>query len=138
MPRSPRLAMTGDRGLLIGIDFENAVLIARQRPGKSASPSGRVHRQCMWSGSTTEASMWKAARTCTCRNRVPQRVNLGHQQIRVAVEQVHRKEECSTREPIAAIVRHEREHTSPRRVAEFAVLFRPTLAIPDAYGAQWN
>jgi hypothetical protein len=29
----------------MGNDFANAVLIARHRPGKSASPSGKVHRQ---------------------------------------------------------------------------------------------
>jgi hypothetical protein len=67
MPRSPRLLMTGDRGSPVGTDFENAVLIARQRPGKSASPSGKVHRQCIWSGRTTRASIWNGARRRACR-----------------------------------------------------------------------
>jgi hypothetical protein len=35
--------MTGDRGSPMGNDFANAVLIARQGPGKLASPSGNVH-----------------------------------------------------------------------------------------------
>jgi hypothetical protein len=51
------VAMTGDSGSPVGRDFENAVLIARQRPGKSVSPSGEVHRQCMWFGRTTQPSM---------------------------------------------------------------------------------
>jgi hypothetical protein len=45
MLRSPRLVMTGDRGSPMGNDFANAVLIARHRPGKSASPCDNVHRQ---------------------------------------------------------------------------------------------
>jgi hypothetical protein len=40
--------MTGDRGSPMGADLANAVLIARQRPGKSASPSGNVHSACDW------------------------------------------------------------------------------------------
>ena len=28
-------------------DFTNAILIAPHRPGKSASPCGKVHRQCV-------------------------------------------------------------------------------------------
>jgi hypothetical protein len=59
--------MTGDRGSPVGTDFENAVLIARQRPGKSASPSGKVHSQCKWSGRMTHASMWNGARRRVCR-----------------------------------------------------------------------
>jgi hypothetical protein len=39
-------------------------------------------------------------------NRVAQYIDLRHQQIRMAVEQVHREEEGSTRNPIAAIIRH--------------------------------
>jgi hypothetical protein len=41
-------------------------------------------------------------------NRVAQRVNLRHQQVRPAVEQIHREKECSTRNWIATIVRHKR------------------------------
>ena len=40
--------------------------------------------------------------------RLQQRVDLGHQQIRSAVEQVHREEEFPTRNPIATIIRHDR------------------------------
>ena len=43
-------------------------------------------------------------------NSVPQQVNLRHQQVWATVEQVDREEERSTRNPIAAIVRHAREH----------------------------
>ena len=40
-------------------------------------------------------------------NCLPQRVDLCHQQIRPAVEQVHREEECPTWNPIATIFRHD-------------------------------
>src|SRR5271156_4888733 len=40
-------------------------------------------------------------------NRVAQCVDPPHQQIRMTVEQVRRKEECSARNPMAAIVWHE-------------------------------
>jgi hypothetical protein len=43
-------------------------------------------------------------------NSVPQCLNLRHQQVRATVEQVDREEEPSTRNPIAAIVRHAREY----------------------------
>jgi len=39
-------------------------------------------------------------------NRVAQRVNLRYQQTQALVEQVHREEERSARNPIAAILRH--------------------------------
>ena len=41
IPRSPRRVMTGDLGSPFGKDFAKAILMARQRPGKSASPGGR-------------------------------------------------------------------------------------------------
>jgi len=44
-------------GSALGKDFTKASLIARQRPGKSAAPWGSVHRQCMWSGRTTQPSI---------------------------------------------------------------------------------
>ena len=47
VPRSPRLVITGDRDSPVGKHFTNAFLIARHRPGKSASPRGKVHRQCI-------------------------------------------------------------------------------------------
>ena len=53
--RSPLRSLIRDAGS--GNDFENAALILRQRSGKSLSASGRVHRQCIWSGNTTQASM---------------------------------------------------------------------------------
>jgi hypothetical protein len=43
-------------------------------------------------------------------NSVPQRLNLRHQQVCATVEQVDREEERSTRNPIAAIVRHAKEY----------------------------
>jgi hypothetical protein len=36
-----RRIMTGNRGSLMRTDFKDPFLIARQRPGKSASPSGK-------------------------------------------------------------------------------------------------
>jgi hypothetical protein len=47
---------------------------------------------------------------------VAQRIDARHQQVRPTVEQVHCKEERSTRNPIAAIIRYAR----PRRTAECA------------------
>lgn len=41
-------------------------------------------------------------------NRIPQHVDLPHQQIRPTLKQVHREEECSTWNPIATIFRHDR------------------------------
>ena len=76
----------------MGNDFANAVLIARQRPGKLAKDDPGVDmKRC------TGAHL---------PNRVAQRVDLRHQQVRPTVKQVHCKEEISTRNPIAAIVRH--------------------------------
>jgi hypothetical protein len=72
----------GDRESPTGKDFENAVLIARQRLGKSASPSGKVYEQCMWSGRTTQASMVEGRAHLP--NRLAQRVDLRHQQARSA------------------------------------------------------
>jgi hypothetical protein len=43
----PPLPITGDRASPVGKHFTNAVLIARHRPEKSASPRGKVHRQCI-------------------------------------------------------------------------------------------
>jgi hypothetical protein len=40
-------------------------------------------------------------------NRLPQRVDLCHQQIRPAVEQVRSEEECPTSNPITTIIRHD-------------------------------
>ena len=39
-------------------------------------------------------------------NRIAQRVDFGDQRIRPAVQQVHREEERSARNPIATIIRH--------------------------------
>ena len=66
----PRRVMTGDRGSPIGSDVANPVLIARHRPGKSATSCGNVPKVAhssacgrgMWSGRTTRASMRKGAR----------------------------------------------------------------------------
>src|SRR6266446_7014630 len=58
----------------------------------SASPSGGVHGQCMWSGSMTQASILRHAGAHPP-NRVQQRVDLRHLQMRTPVEQVHRKRE---------------------------------------------
>jgi hypothetical protein len=40
-------------------------------------------------------------------NRIPQRVDLCHQQIRPAVQQVRSEEECPTWDLIATIIRHD-------------------------------
>jgi hypothetical protein len=62
MPRrSPRRVITSERGSTAGNDFAKVIFTARQRPEKSASPCGKVHRQCMWSGRTTQASISNGA-----------------------------------------------------------------------------
>jgi hypothetical protein len=61
-------------------------------------------------------------------NRCPQHVDLRHQQARAAVEPVDREEEPSTRNPIAAIIRHGGSMPALGEKAEGAALFRPTLA----------
>src|ERR1700738_4009291 len=53
-------------------------------------------------------------------NSVPQCLNLRHQQARVTVEQVDSDEERSTRNPIAAIVRHAREYAVENGGMRFA------------------
>ena len=58
-------------------------------------------------------------------NRVAQEVDLRDQQVRTAVEQVHRKEEGSARNPIAAIIRHARnmpEQSVRRNALRFSAL----------------
>jgi hypothetical protein len=80
----------------MGNDFANAVLIARQRPGKLAKDDPGVDME-RWTGAHLP-------------NRVAQRVDARHQQVRPTVKQVHRKKERSTRNPIAR----------PRRTAECA------------------
>jgi hypothetical protein len=67
-------------------------------------------------------------------NRVAQYVDLRHQQIRIAVEQVHRKEEGSARNPIAAIIWHARnmpELAEGRNALRFSAL-RLLLRLPVA------
>jgi hypothetical protein len=61
-------------------------------------------------------------------NRLPQRVDLCHQEIRPAVEQVRSEEECPTRTPIATIIRHDGNIAWRWGEAEGAALFRPTSA----------
>jgi hypothetical protein len=109
MPRSPRRVMAGDRHSRGGKAFENAVLIARQRPGKSASPVGKVHRKCTVGKDDPGVDVERRVAP-HLPNSVPQRLNLRHQQVWATVEQVDREEERSTRNPIAAIVRHAREY----------------------------
>jgi hypothetical protein len=46
MPRSPRARRTALKRSVLGIDFENSILIKRQRVEKSASSRGKV--QIVW------------------------------------------------------------------------------------------
>ena len=130
--------MTDDRGSPMGSDFANAVLIARHRSGKSASPCGSVHRQCMWSGRTTQASIWKGARPRTCRTasrsasmRATSKFDRRSSKFTV------KKEERSTRNPIAAIVRHVgstpdlRYRQNALRCSALRLLFGKSALIPE-------
>jgi hypothetical protein len=67
LPDTAFAAFGHNRRSQAGNDLANAILIARQRPGKSASPSGKLHTQCMWSGSTTHPSTRNGARVLTRR-----------------------------------------------------------------------
>jgi len=111
MPRSSRLVITGDRDSPIGKHFTNAVLIARHRPGKSPSPCGKTigHAYAHTDNPGVDAEGGAEGPTgAHPANRVAQYIDLRHQQIRTGVAQVHRKEEGSARNPIAAITRHTR------------------------------
>jgi hypothetical protein len=110
MSRSPRLVRAGDRGSRAGKAFENAVLIARQRPGKSPSPAGQGPQAVHMVGKDDPGVDAEGRVAPHLPNSVPLCLNLRHQQVRATVEQVDREEERSTRNPIAAIVRHAREY----------------------------
>ncbi len=49
------------------IRWVKPALMSRIRPEKSASPSGKVHWQCLWSGNTTQASIWNGRRASSVR-----------------------------------------------------------------------
>ena len=99
--------MTGDRGSPVGNDFENGVLIARQRPTKSPSPSGRGPQAVHVVRKDDPGVDVEGSAHAHLPNRVPQRVDLRGQQVRTTVEQINREEERSTRNPIATIIRHD-------------------------------
>ncbi len=61
-------------------------------------------------------------------DRVAQRIDSRHQQARPAVEQVHCKEEGSSWNPIAAVVRHDRSMPGLGERRNALPLFRPTVA----------
>jgi hypothetical protein len=61
-------------------------------------------------------------------NGLAQEVDLHHQEMRVAVTKVHREEEGSTRNPIAAIVEHARIMLVIGSRRNALPLFRPTPA----------
>ena len=67
-------------------------------------------------------------------NRVAQCVDPPHQQIRMTVEQVHREEECSARNPIAAIIRHQGSMHGLGERRNALTLFRPTPLKLDSRG----
>jgi hypothetical protein len=107
MPRSPRLVMTGDCGSPMRSDFANAVLITRHRPGKFASPLWHRPHTAHVIGKDNpgvDRERWAGAHFP---NGVARRIDARHQQVRPTVKQVHCKEERSTRNPIAAIIRHQ-------------------------------
>jgi len=62
----------------------------------------------MWSGKHDPGVDVERRASAGLPNRIPQRVDLCHQQIRPAVERVRREEERSARNPIATIIWHDR------------------------------
>jgi hypothetical protein len=76
----------------MGKDFEKTVSIVHQRLGKSKSPSGRVNRQCMWSGKTTLASVRNGRPPAHRPHRIAQRIDLHDKRIGMTIQQVHGKE----------------------------------------------
>jgi len=61
----------------------------------------------MWSGKQDPGVDVERRASAGLPNRIPQRVDLCHQQIRPAVERVRREEERSARNPIATIIWHD-------------------------------
>ena len=132
MPRSPRLVITSDRGSPTGNDFTNAVLIARHRPGKLASSSGNVHRQCMWSGRTTQASIWNGARARACRT-ASRRAS-----IRATSKFDRRSSRFTVKKkvPPGTRLRHDRSMSGLAERRNALPLFRPTLAQGGLQGGE--
>jgi len=94
----------------MGSDYANAVLIARHRPENSHRLVARsTDSACDREGQPRRRYGVDVER-CTgahVPDGVAQRIDARHQQVRPAVKQVHCKEERSTRDPNAAIIRHE-------------------------------
>jgi hypothetical protein len=113
MPRSPRRVMAGDRGSPIGSDFANPVLIARHRPGKSASPCGNsLPRRRPGSTDSACGRGGRPRRRCeNVRGRVPGEPNRAERRYSLPTDSSAdqtslRKKEGSAWNPIAAIIRH--------------------------------
>jgi hypothetical protein len=98
--------MTGDRDSPIAKDFTNAILIARHRPGKSASSLWQGPQAMYMIGQDDPGIDAERGAGPHPADRAAQQVYFGHQQIRTPVEQVHRKEEGPARDQVAAIIRH--------------------------------
>jgi hypothetical protein len=126
------LVITSDRGSPTGNDFANAVLIARHRPEKLAvlfrQRPQTVH--VVGKDDPSDDMEWRTGAHLP--NRIAQSADSRHQQVRPPVKEVHCKEEGSSWNPIAAIVRHERSMPGLAERRNTLPLFRPTLAASKA------
>ena len=107
IPRLPPRIMTDDRCSPMRTDFQNPFLIAPP----TAREIGVASRQCPQAvhvvGKHGPGVNVERRVGADLPNRIPQRVDLCHQQVRPAVQQVHSEEECPTWNPIATIIRHD-------------------------------
>ena len=134
--------MTGDRGSPIGSDFANPVLIARHRPEnrhRLAATSPRSHTPVHVVGEDDQGVDVKRCAGADSANRIAQRVDIRHQQVRAPIKQVYGKEEGPAWNPIAAIIRHlksmqgRRERRKALRRSALRLLIE-TCAIPHPLG----
>ena len=109
IPRSPRRVMTGDPGSPFGKDFAKAILMARQRPGKSASPGARslprrgLSPQAMHVVGQNDLGIDTKGRSeARLADRLAQHIDMRHQQIGAPIEQVQSKKESPAWNSIAS------------------------------------
>jgi len=102
--------MTGDRRSAMGKDFRERDLDRVPTAGKVGVALGQGPQVVHVVGEDGPRADVGRSAAADPPNRIAQCVDPRHQQIRATVERVHREEECSARNSIAAIIRHEGEY----------------------------
>jgi hypothetical protein len=98
--------MTGDRGSPAGNPFYKSSFDCSPPTGEVGIARRQGPQAMHVIGKDNPGVDAKGCAGAHPANRVAQYLDLRHEQIRTTVEQVHRKEESSARNPIAAIIRH--------------------------------